>query len=124
MDKPKILAIDDEDNYTEIFEEYFSLRGYDIRVETDPRKAIGFIGNERFDVILVDLKMGGVSGQDILKKVRDTDDRTKVIIITAYILSGKSKQELYDLGAYSINSKPINSLEELENTVNKAYSGN
>jgi DNA-binding NtrC family response regulator len=121
MEKPRILAIDDEKNYIEIFDEYFRLRGYDIIVETDPSKAMGFIGNEKLDVILVDLKMGGVSGQDILKKVRDTDVRIKVIIITAYILSGKAREELLALGAFSISSKPISSLEELENTVKMAY---
>ena len=74
------------------------------------------------DVVLMDLKMPGIDGDEVLKLLKSMNPSPKVIFITAYDDGGKTKARLLKMGAYACLDKPISSLRDLEETVLKAVS--
>ena len=120
MPKPRIVAIDDEVEFIDMIKNYFELRGYDITVAIRGSKGIELIKEKKPDVILTDLKMPGIDGDEVLSLLKSMHPSPQVIFVTAYDDGGKTKARLLKMGAYAYFDKPISSLRELEETVNKA----
>lgn len=120
--KPKIVAIDDETEFMSMIKEYFQLRGYAIDTASKAVEGLELINTKKPDVVILDLKMPGISGDEVLALLKSKHPKTKVIFVTAYDDAGKTKTRLLASGAYAYLDKPLNSLKILEGTVNKAYS--
>ena len=123
MPKPRIVAIDDEIEFIDVIKNYFELRGYDITVAIRGTKGIELVKEKKPDVVLMDLKMPGIDGDEVLSRLKSMDPSPKVIFVTAYDDGGKTKARLLKMGAYAYFDKPVSSLRELEETVNKAAQG-
>ena len=123
MIKPRIVAIDDEAEFIDVLQSYFLPRGYDIEVAIRGAKGIEIVKEKKPDVVLMDLKMPGIDGDEVLKLLRSMQPSPKVIFVTAYDDGGKTKARLLKLGAYAYFDKPIASLKNLEETINKAANG-
>ncbi|MBN2452747.1 MAG: response regulator [Candidatus Omnitrophica bacterium] len=123
MAKPRIVAIDDEAEFINMLQDYFEPRGYDIDVSLRGARGIEIIKEKAPDVVLCDLKMPGIDGDEVLKLLKNMQPSPKLIFVTAYDDGGKTKARLLKLGAYAYFDKPITSLKELEDTINRA-SGN
>ncbi|MBM4271290.1 MAG: response regulator, partial [Deltaproteobacteria bacterium] len=80
----KILVVDDDQGIREFLEIVLSREGYDVTSVTDAPKALHRCKKERFDLILVDLKMPKIDGIEFLKMAKDTCPETMVILMTAY----------------------------------------
>jgi len=120
MKKPRIVAIDDEVDFITMLQDYFGLRGYDIEVAIRGAKGIELVKEKKPDVVLMDLKMPGIDGDEVLKMIKTLDPSPKIIFVTAYDDGGKTKARLLKMGAYAYFDKPISSLRDLEETINKA----
>ena len=120
MNKPAIVAIDDEVEFIDMLKSYFELRGYDISVAVRGTKGIELIKEKKPGVVLMDLKMPGIDGDEVLTLLKSISPSPKVIFVTAYDDGGKTKARLLKMGAYAYFDKPIASLKELEDTINKA----
>lgn len=122
MTKPRIVAIDDEPEFIDMLQNYFGLRGYEINVAVRGAKGIEVVKEKKPDVVLMDLKMPGIDGDEVLKLLKSIDPSPKIIFITAYDDGGKTKARLLKMGAYACLDKPVSSLRDLEDTVIKAAS--
>ncbi len=122
MTKPRIVAIDDEPEFIDMLENYFGLRGYEINAAIRGARGIELVKEKSPDVVLMDLKMPGIDGDEVLKLLKSMSPSPKVIFITAYDDGGKTKARLLKMGAYACLDKPISSLRDLEETVLKAVS--
>ena len=120
MIKPKIVAIDDEAEFIDMLQNYFEPRGYDINVSMRGIVGIEIIKQKKPDVVLCDLKMPGIDGDEVLKILSLMNPAPKLIFVTAYDDGGKTRARLLRLGAYAYFDKPIASLKVLEDTINKA----
>ncbi|MEI6863418.1 MAG: response regulator [Candidatus Omnitrophota bacterium] len=120
MTKPRIVAIDDEPEFIDMLESYFGLRGYEINAAVRGVKGIELVKEKNPDVVLMDLKMPGIDGDEVLKLLKSMSASPNVIFITAYDDGGKTKARLLNMGAYACLDKPISSLKALEETVLKA----
>jgi len=120
MIKPRIVAIDDEPEFIDMIQNYFGLRGYEIDVAIRGTRGIEIVKEKKPDVVLMDLKMPGIDGDEVLKLLKSMEPSPKVVFITAYDDGGKTKARLLKMGAYACLDKPISSLRDLEETVNKA----
>ncbi len=118
--QPKILIVDDEMEFTKALEQYFGARGYEVHVALTGSSGIALVDHYNPDVVLTDLKLPGLDGDDILKHVRRTHPNTKVIVITAYNDGGKAKRRLLALGAFAHFDKPLPSLQDLGQTIQRA----
>lgn len=120
MAKPNIVAIDDEVEFIDMLQNYFTPRGYGLDVAIRGAKGIELVKEKKPDVVLMDLKMPGIDGDEVLRLLSAMSPAPKVIFVTAYDDGGKTKARLLKMGAYAYFDKPIASLKDLEETINKA----
>jgi CheY-like chemotaxis protein len=120
MKKPVIVAIDDEAEFIDMIKNYFEPRGYDISVASRGTKGIELVKEKKPDVVLLDLKMPGIDGDEALTLLKSARPSPKVIFVTAYDDGGKTKARLLKMGAYGYVDKPVASLKDLEELVIRA----
>jgi len=80
----KIVYIDDEVEACKTIVEFFTLRGFDVDVAFDAQSGYSFIKDTHPNLVIMDLKMAGVSGADLLQRLRDEEVRIPVIVVTAF----------------------------------------
>jgi len=120
MPKPRIVAIDDEPDFIDMLQNYFGMRGYEIEVAIRGARGIELVKEKKPDIVLMDLKMPGIDGDEVLKLLKSLDPSPKIIFITAYDDGGKTKARLLKMGAHACLDKPISSLRDLEQTILQA----
>lgn len=117
---PTMVAIDDEREFTRTIDQFFSARGFTVHVAMTGTSGLELVTYHKPDVVLVDLKLPGMDGDEILQAIRKDYPATKVIVITAYNDGGKTRDRLLGLGAFAHFDKPVSSLRDLLATVQKA----
>jgi CheY-like chemotaxis protein len=117
---PKILSIDDETEFTQLINGYFGARGYQVFTANSGTQGIKLATENHPDVCLIDLKMPGLHGDEVLREILLMDPKIKCIMITASEGEGKTRQSLLDNGAFRCFDKPISSLRDLEAAVKEA----
>jgi DNA-binding NtrC family response regulator len=118
MARKSILVVDDEKNQREILETILSGEGYDVTTASSGEAAMKFVESRRFDLVLTDLKMTGMSGLDLLRELTNFDKSIIVILLTAHG-SVDSAVDALRLGAFDYLQKPYDSDKLLE-TVDRA----
>lgn len=116
----RILSIDDETSFLDMLKQYFEPRGYEIDVTSDGSDGLELLKKREYDVVLLDLKMAGISGEEVMAGINNMGLRVKVIFITAYDDLGKTKDRLVKQGAFAFVEKPLTSLKDLEKLINSA----
>lgn len=116
--KIKMLIVDDEAIALRNLEHVMKKEGYDVTGTTKGQQALKLIEEERFDVVLTDLKMDKVDGMQILKRCRDLYPDTEVIMITGYATVQTAIQAIKK-GAYDYIAKPFK-LDEVRGVVREA----
>jgi len=120
MKKPRIVAIDDEKEFIGMLESYFVPRGYDIAFAVGGVKGLELIRDRKPDIVIMDLKMPGIDGDQVLTMLAGMQTPPRVIFVTAYDDGGKTKARLLQLGAYACFDKPIPSLKTFEEALLQA----
>lgn len=116
----KLLAIDDEIEFTNLIANYFSLRGFEVSVAGDGDQGLAMAKKEKPDICLIDLKMPGLHGDEVLKEILIHAPGTKCIMITASEGEGKTRAHLVEMGAFACFDKPLTSLRDLEEKIKEA----
>lgn len=116
--KEKILVVDDEKIVRESLFHWFQEEGYQVETAEDGETALRIFDKNKYDLLLVDMKMPGMSGLELLAKVKEIDKDTIVILITAFASVPTAIKALKD-GAYDYVTKPVDP-DELEHLVKKA----
>ena len=105
-EKGVILVVDDDAKITNSLKNFFATLGYDMLTAFNGNEAVNIIDSiKNLDLILLDIKMPGVDGITILKKVRKEKPKTKVIIMTAF--DEESMGNVEKIGIDGFLSKPI-----------------
>lgn len=112
-----ILIVDDDKNLCSVLREELSEVGYDAEFVNNGDDAFSFIVKKPVDLILLDLKMPGKDGFDVLKELEMKEIKTKVIVLTAYA-DVKSAIDSAKMGASDFISKPYD-FDELLITIRK-----
>lgn len=106
MEPGSILIVDDEKNIRMTLSQALESFGFDIHTAVNGEEALNMLERKRFCMILLDLKMPGMDGMDVLRKVRVARPDIKIIIITAHG-SIESAVEAIKLGAVDFIQKPF-----------------
>ncbi|NIV12495.1 MAG: response regulator [Aliifodinibius sp.] len=118
--KGKILIVDDEKNTRKSLEEILRLEGYDVNSVGDGKTAINELEDGQYDLMLLDLKMQGMDGLEVLEYSTEHAPSCKVIMLTAHGSLESAIQALRQ-GAHDYILKPAKP-EELTSSVKKAIS--
>lgn len=107
-----ILIVDDEDTLRYFLGRTLRDEGYRVSEAADGQKALDLLEQETFDLALVDLRMAGVDGLEVMRQFRQRSPETQIIIVTAYA-SVPSAVEALRQGAHDYLTKPVNTGELL-----------
>jgi len=111
MIKRRILVVDDEDNLRTMLVAALKFEGYEVSAASDGREGLVSVKESKPDLIVLDVMMPELDGFGMLKRLRESGDRTPVVFLTARDTSADAIAGL-GLGADDYLSKPF-SLEEL-----------
>ena len=115
----KILLIDDEVDFVETLSRRLERRDYPANVALNGDQALRLVANEVPDVVVLDLKMPGLSGKEVLRHLKLIDPDIQVIILTGHGTEQDRLETLFQ-GAYEYLEKPV-SVDILIETILKAY---
>lgn len=111
-DKYKILVVEDEEKILNVIEAYLEKEGYEVFKAIDGIEGLDIFKNVSPHLVILDLMLPGISGEDICKNIRSTSD-VPIIMLTAKI-NESSKLEGFSLGADDYVTKPFSPRELVE----------
>jgi len=117
--KKRILIVDDELSMREFLEILLSGEGYDVDTAGSGAEAIEMAGNNLYQMVVSDIQMSGMSGIELLRKVKEISPETEVIMMTAYA-SAQSAVQAMKCGAYDYITKPFK-IDEIKLIIRKAF---
>jgi DNA-binding NtrC family response regulator len=104
--KISILIVDDEDSVRDSLYNWFIEDGYRVECAEDAKKGLSILESDNFDIILADIKMPGMDGLEMLKRIKSLKNDSIVIMMTAFATVDTAVQALKD-GAYDYVTKPF-----------------
>ena len=106
MGKTRVLLVDDEQEFVSTLAERLELRGFSVQTAPDGETALQTVQRERPHVVVLDLKMPGLSGTDVLSRMREQSPGLPVILLSGYG-STRDGIEGMRLGAFDFMLKPV-----------------
>jgi DNA-binding NtrC family response regulator len=122
----KILLVDDEVEFTETTKRLLEHRGYDVTAVNSGDSAIKTLGQGKYDVMVLDLKMPGMDGISTLREIKKLQLNTQTLVLTGHGAINTALEAM-KLGAYDYLTKPceIDELtEKLEGAKKKGEEAN
>lgn len=116
--KSRVLVVDDEKRIRDGCQKTLELDGFEVATAESGLRGLEMVEQEHFDIILLDLMMPGISGMDVLARVKALHPDTLVVVITGYATL-EHAIEAMKKGAFEFISKPF-SPEDLRGVVSKA----
>ncbi|HCM58955.1 MAG TPA: Fis family transcriptional regulator [Bacteroidales bacterium] len=105
-EKISILIVDDEDSVRDSLLNWFIEDGYEVEAAENAKKALQLLEHRVFNIILVDIKMPGMDGLELQRRIKALNSESIVIIMTAFASVETAVQALKD-GAYDYVTKPF-----------------
>src|SRR5438045_1922355 len=116
--KIRVLVVDDNKMFRDLVEDQLNELNFEATSVESGEKALKSLAEADCDVVLLDIKMTGISGLDALRQIRQMEDAPEVIMLTADT-SLSTGIEAMRLGAYDYLTKPA-TLDEMEAVIRKA----
>jgi DNA-binding NtrC family response regulator len=116
--KIRVMVVDDDSVLRKLVSEQIARMGFDSTPAASGEEALAALARSDYDVVLLDIRMPGLSGLDTLREIRKIEDAPEVIMLTADTSLGTGLEAMR-LGAYDYLTKPA-TLDEIETVVRKA----
>ena len=116
--KIRVMVVDDDAVLRKLVSDQVARMGFDSAAAASGEEALDALSKSDFDVVLLDIRMPGLSGLDALREIRRLEDPPEVIMLTADTSLGTGLEAMR-LGAYDYLTKPA-TLDEIEAVVRKA----
>ncbi len=114
-----VLVVDDEQDIRDASERILNRAGFQALKASGGGEALDFLEKERIDIVLLDLKMPGMDGLEVLHRIRELSETIQVIVITGYA-TVETAIEAMKKGAYDFIPKPFEP-DQLRIVVNRAW---
>lgn len=101
-----LLIVDDEESVRDSLYNWFVEDGFEVSCAADAKEALSMLESESFDIILADIKMPGMDGMEMHRRIKSLNPESIVIIMTAFASVETAVQALKD-GAYDYITKPF-----------------
>ena len=118
MDKKSVLVIEDEKIMRITIEDALKAKGYEVKSFERALDGLKAYSEEPFDIVLTDVRLPDINGMEVLRRIKEIDDSSMVIIMTAFGTI-KDAVEAMKMGAFDYITKPF-SLDELSLIINRA----
>jgi DNA-binding NtrC family response regulator len=119
MEKFRVLLVDDEQEFVQSLAERLSMRELGSNTAYNGEQALSFVSQQEPDVMLLDLKMPGMDGMEVLRQVKKSYPAIQVIILTGHG-NKQHEDEARRLGAFDYMEKPVD-IDMLVSSMKAAY---
>ena len=109
-DKPSLLLVDDDATFCQVLSAALERRGFSVHVAHNVTEGFTAAESDSPEYAIVDLKMPGPSGLELVKKLKDLDTHTRIVVLTGYA-SVATAVEAIKLGAIHYLAKPADADE-------------
>jgi two-component system, NtrC family, response regulator AtoC len=117
-EQTSILVVDDELSVRDSLSKWFKEDGYRVGTAENANKALGLMNEGPWDIILLDIKMPGMDGLELQKRLKEIDKTASIIMVTAFAAVDSAVQALKE-GAFDYITKPVDP-EHLSHLVQNA----
>ncbi|MDI6605706.1 MAG: response regulator [Candidatus Omnitrophota bacterium] len=108
QEKPRLLVVDDEPDQCRSIKSFFSRRNFLVFTTATGKEALSLIKDNRPDLVLLDMRLAGsMEGIEVLRRLRQYDNDTKVAIVTGDVLTEDELKEIAELGIVELLNKPV-----------------
>ncbi len=114
METIHLLLVDDEDSFRQPLSKRLAKRGFVVEQAADGNQCLALLGEKRIDVVVLDVKMPGMSGIDVVQNIKNKYPTIEVILLTGHATTASGVEGIKS-GAFDYLTKPI----ELDQLVNK-----
>ena len=111
-DRPTLLVVDDDQTFSRVLADAFDRRGFAVRVAHDVAAGLAAANAESPEYAVVDLRMPGPSGLELVQRLKQLDENTRIVVLTGYA-SVATAVEAIKLGATHYLTKPADADEIL-----------
>lgn len=119
FEKPsRVLLVDDEHEFVQTLSERLEMRDVGSAIAYDGESALKMVENDEPEVIILDLRMPGIDGIEVLRRVKKSHPSIEVIILTGHG-SDEDRKTCMELGAFAYLQKPVD-IEKLSETLRQA----
>ncbi len=118
MKRPEILVVDDSKTLLTMMKEFLEDEDYSVKTASSAEDALPIIEKGKLDLVIMDIKMPGMSGLEALAEIKKIAPKLSIIIMTAYGTT-QTAIEAMKHGAYDYVTKPFNN-KEFKNLITKA----
>ncbi|WP_027176773.1 response regulator [Desulfovibrio aminophilus] len=115
----KVLVVDDEERFGQNMVKILEANGLKARHAAGGEEALAEAARKPYDVILLDMKMAGLSGKEVLRRLGEARNPAKVVVLTGHA-SVDDAVELINMGAYDYLLKPCKT-DELLRMISLAF---
>ena len=119
MPNIKVLLVDDEEKFVKTLAERMQIRDVGSDIALNGEQALKQVENQAPDVMVLDLKMPGMDGMEVLRRIRKAYPEVQVIMLTGHGTE-KDEKEARKLGAFEYLQKPVE-IDVLMKHINRAY---
>ncbi|AFS80858.1 protein MprA [Candidatus Nitrosopumilus koreensis AR1] len=112
-----ILIIDDNEQITKMISTFLSLNSHKCTIANHAQDGLEYIIKNDYDAVILDLTMPDMDGYDILEKIKESDIRHKVIVLTASNVSQENIKKIKQTGTKIILQKPV----DIDTLLEKIY---
>ena len=117
--KSRLLLVDDEEQFVEALSERLTMRDYDVTTSLTGEDAIEKIKNYNFDVVILDVRLPGIEGAEVLREIKNLKPLAEVIMLTGHGTVEMAIEGM-KLGAFDFLMKPCET-EDLTAKIDKAH---
>ena len=103
----RVLVVDDEDVIRDLLEDVFDMAGVQAMAVSDGAKALALLRDEAFNVVFCDLRMPGIVGAELVRKMLALAPTTRIIMMSGDDSSDGDLRAALDAGASSVLNKPF-----------------
>ncbi|MHC4660721.1 MAG: response regulator [Planctomycetota bacterium] len=121
MEKPRLLIVDDEEDLTGTLAERLEMRGFQVRTALSGVDALRLIGSDDFDVFILDVKLPGITGLELMAEIKREYPERPVILFTGHGSETDARRGMAR-GAFDYLMKPVD-IEELVKKIRNAIAG-
>ena len=121
MESLRILIVDDEEDFVSTLAERLTLRGFQVGAATCGADARRLVGEDDFNVLILDVKMPGIDGLELMAQIKEKHPDLPVILLTGHGSEADAERGMEE-GAFDYLMKPID-IDELIEKIRSAVAG-
>jgi PAS domain S-box-containing protein len=122
MNRPKILIVDDEHEILQLLKKFLEDEDFNVFCAQDGQSALDLLQQIQIDVVVTDIRMPGMDGLELLRRIKRIDNLTEVIVLTGYASIDAAVKSMKSDGAFDFLTKPVENFEDFLISVEKALS--